>query len=172
VQEMLTTLVLLVGGGLLAWVLANLPAMEWLSGWAAVGTMALMFLMGYANVEIGEVVGRVIAPDCVGWDAYSRTVSRLGDRYELVVPRIHPAAITPADSRVVADEVREMSHDLRQLTPPAAAERVHENLRAVFSATETQLDLYMTGHGFDRTTLNALLDQQRSLAAMANRACR
>jgi hypothetical protein len=42
----------------------------------------------------------------------------------------------------------------------------------VFSATETQLDLYMTGHGFDRTTLNALLDQQRPLAAMANRACR
>src|SRR5215212_2058973 len=169
---MLTTLVLLVGGGLLAWVLANLPAMEWLSGWAAVGTMALMFLMGYANVEIGEVVERFITPDCVGWDAYSRTVSRLGDRYELVVPRIRPAAITPADSRLVAVDVREMSHDLRQLTPPAAAERVHENLLGVFAETEAQLDLYASGHVFHRTTLNELLDQQIPLAAMANRACR
>ena len=171
-QEMMTTFVILTGGGLLAWVFATLPAIEWLSGWAAVGTIVLSFLMGYSDVGIGEVVGRVIAPDCVGWDAYSRSVSRLGDRYELVLPRMHPAAITLADSRVLADDVQEMRHDLRQLTPPAAAERIHKNLLGVFAETEAQLDLYLTGHGFDRTTLNALLDQQRPLAAMANRACR
>jgi len=169
---MLTMVVVLAGGGLLAWVLATLPSIAWLSGWAAVGAMAVSFLMGYADVEIGEVVGRVIAPDCAGWDAYSRTVSRLGDRYELVVPRIRPAAITSADSRLVAVDVREMSHDLRQLTPPAAAERIHKNLLGVFAETEAQLDLYAAGHGFHRTTLNELLDQQIPLAAMANRACR
>ena len=171
-EETLTTVVVLASGSLLAWVLGQLPSVDWLSGWAAIGTMALTFLLGYSNVAIGDVVGRVIAPDCVGWDAYSSTVSRLGDRYELVLPRTHPASLTPADSRVLADDTRRISHDLRQLTPPAAAERFHENLLAVFSATETQLLHYAAGQEFDRTTLNALLDQQSLHSATANRACR
>jgi hypothetical protein len=169
---MMTTVVVLAGGGLLAWVLANLPPIEWLSGWAVVGTIALTFVMGYFNVAIGEVAGRVMAPECVSWDAYSSTVSRLGDRYELVLPRTHPAAITLADSRVLADDVREISHDLRRLRPPAAAERIHENLLAVFVETERQLQRAASGQAFDRTTLNELLDQQSPLAATANRACR
>jgi hypothetical protein len=129
-------------------------------------------LMGYSDVAIGEVVGRVIAPECVGWDAYSSKVSRLGDRYELVLARTHSAAITLEDSRVLAADVRRISHDVLRLTPPAAAERVHENLLAVVAETETQLQHYVSGHDFDRTTLNALLDQQHSLAATANRVCR
>jgi hypothetical protein len=172
VQEMMTTVVVLAGGGLLAWVLANLPPSEWLSGWAAVGTIALTFLLGYSDVAIGDVVGRVMAPDCVGWDAYSRTVSRLSDRYELVLPRTHPAAITLADSGVLADDVREISQDLQRLRPPAAAERIHENLLTVFAETERQLQRAASGQAFDRTTLNELLDQQSPLAATANRACR
>jgi hypothetical protein len=169
---MMTTVVVLAGGGLLAWVLANLPPIEWLSSWAVVGTIALTFVTGYFNVAIDEVAGRVIAPECVGWDAYSSSVSRLDDRYELVLPRTHPAAITLANSRVLADDVQGMSHDLRRLIPPEAAERIHENLLAVFAETETQLHHYAAGQVFDRTTLNELLDQQAPFAAAANRACR
>jgi hypothetical protein len=172
VPEMMTTVAVLAGGGLLVWVLANLPPIEWLSGWAAVGTIALTFLMGYSNVAMGEVVGRVLAPNCVGWDAYSSTVSRIGDRYELVLPRTHPAAITLAHSRGLADDVRGMSHELRRLTPPAAAERFHENLLAVFVETERQLQHSASGQAFDRTTLNELLDQQAPVAAAANTVCR
>lgn len=169
-EELVTTVVVLASGSLLARVLGQLPSVDWLSGWAAAGTIALTFLLGYSNVAIGDVVGRVMAPDCVGWDVYSSTVSRLGDRYELVLPRTHPAS--PADSRVLADDTRGISHDLGQLTPPAAAERFHENLLAVFSTTETQLLHHAAGQDFDRTTLNALLDQQSLHSATANRACR
>ena len=171
-QEMMTMVVVLAGGGLLAWVIANLPSIEWLSGWAAAGTIAVTFLMGYSDVAIGEVVERVITPECVGWDAYSSTVSRLNDRYELVLPRTHPAAISVADSRVLAADVGGIIRDLRRLTPPAAAERMHENLLAVFAETETQLNLYAAGQGFHRITLNELLDQLIPLAATTNRACR
>jgi hypothetical protein len=172
VQEMITPFVILTGGGLLALVLATLPTVEWLSGWAAVGTIALTFLLGHYNVAIGTVMQRVIAPQCVGWDVYSSTVSRIGDRYELVLPRTHPAAITLADSRLLAADVRAISHDLRRLTPPAAAERIHENLLSVFAETERQLQRSASGQAFDRTTLNELLDQQAPLSATANRACR
>jgi hypothetical protein len=65
-----------------------------------------------------------------------------------------------------------MASELNGLTPPAAAERIYENLLAVFAATETQLHRYAAGQGFDRTALNELLDQQSPLAAMASRACR
>ena len=168
----MTTFVVLAGGGLLAWILAHMPAIEWLSGWAAVATIALTFLMGYSDVAIGELAEHVTAPDCVGWNAYSGAVSRLGERYELVLLRTHPAAITLEDSRVLADDVRRMSHDLRRLTPPAAAERIHENLLAVFVETERQLHHSASGQAFDRITLNELIDQQAPLAATANRACR
>ena len=46
-------------------VLLNLSTVEWLSGWAAIGTLALTFLMGHCDVAIGDVVARVIAPECV-----------------------------------------------------------------------------------------------------------
>jgi hypothetical protein len=134
--------------------------------------MALAFLLGFSNVAIGEVVGRVIAPQCVGWDAYVSTVRKLGARYELVLPQTHSAAITLAGSRVLADDVQGMTRQLQHLTPPDAAEGIHENLLAVFAETQTQLHLYVAGDDFDRTALNALLDQQSLLAATANRACR
>ena len=172
IQEMITPFVILTGGGLLTWVLSNLPTVEWLSGWAAVGTMALTVLVGHYDVAIGDVVVRVIAPECVGWDAYVSTVRRLEARYELVVSRTHPASITMEDSRALAADVRGMSTELRRLTPPGAAEPIHENVLSVFAETERQLQHYASGHAFDRTTVNALLDQQSRLAATANRACR
>ena len=167
-----TLLVVLISGGLLTRVLSSLPTVEWLAGWAAVGTMALTFLMGSYDVTLGDVVVRVSASDCVGWDAYSSKVSRLGARYELVLPRTHPTFITREDAPVLADEVRGMTKELRRLTPPNAAKPVHENLLAVFAETETQLQHYASGHAFDRVTLNELLDQQSPLSTTANRACR
>ena len=170
--DTISVFVVLIGGGLLALVLSNLPTIEWLSGWAAVGTMALTLLMGPYDGAIRDVVVRVIAPDCVGWDAYSSTVTRLGAQYELVLPRTHPASITRDDPRALSYEVSGMASELKGLTPPDAAERVHENVLSVFAETETQLQRYASGQTFDRTTLNELLDQQRRLAATANSACR
>jgi hypothetical protein len=171
-QEVITVVVVLTGGGLVTLVLSQLPSVEWLSSWAAVGTLALTFLMGYADGAIGDVMGRVLASDCVGWDAYSRPVSRLGERYEVVLPRTHPAAITAEDASSLAEEVRGMASELRRLMPPAAAEPVHTNLLAVLVETERQLQHAAVGHPVDRITLNALLDQQRPLTATANRVCR
>jgi hypothetical protein len=171
VQEMITPFVILTGGGLLTWVLLNLPTVEWLSGWAAIGTIALTFLMGHYNVAIGDVVVRVMAPECVGWDAYVSTVSSLGARYERVLTRTHPVSITSDDPGALASEMHGLVDELKRLKPPDAADGIHDNLRSVFAETETQLHHYAVGQDFDRTTLNELLDQQSPLAATANRAC-
>ena len=171
-QEMITPFVTLTGGGILALVVAKRPVVEWLSGWVAVGTLALTFLLGRYDVAMGDVVVRVVAPECVGWDTYVSTVTTLGDRYELVLPQTHPAAITVVGSRVLADDVRVITGELKRLKPPVAAEGIHANLLSVFAETETQLQRYAAGHDVDRTTLNALLDQQRPLATTANQACR
>jgi hypothetical protein len=172
IQETITVFVILTGGGLLAWLLATLPTVEWLSGWAAVGTMALTVLLGHYDVAIGDGLGRVMAPACVGWDAYVSPISKLGARYELVLPQTHPASLTIEDSRALAYDVHGMAGELTRLTPPDAAKPVHENLLTVFAETETQLHHHAAGHGFDRSTINGLLDQHRSLATTANRACR
>ena len=171
-QEMITPFVILTGGGLLTRVLANRPSIEWLSGWAAVGTIALTFLVGHFNVAIGDVMVRVIAPDCVGWDPYISKVNRLEARYDPVLALTHPAFITRDAPRTLALEVTAMTRELQHLTPPAAAERIHENLLAMFVETERQLQHSVAGQAFDRTALDELLDQQRPLAATANRACR
>ena len=171
-QEMITAFVILTGGSVLTLVLAKLPTVEWLSGWAAVGTMALTILQGHYDVAIGDVVERVIAPECAGWDAYVSAVTGLEAQYELVSRQTHPASLTIEGSHVLVSEVRVMAGELTHLTPPDAAEGVNENLLSVFAETETQLHLYAAGQDFDRTTLNELLDQQSPLSATANRACR
>lgn len=171
-QDTFTTFVVLTGDGLLAMVILKLTTLEWLSSWAAVGTMALTFLVGHYDVAIGDVVVRVIAPECVGWNAYANHVSRLGARYDLVLPRTNLASTTVADARVLATEVRAMSSEVKRLRPPAAADRSHDNVLAVFAETETQLQQYVAGQAFDRTTLNELLDQHSRLTGTANRACR
>ena len=65
-----------------------------------------------------------------------------------------------------------MASELKRLKPPDAAEGIHDNLLSVFAETGTQFHPYAAGQDFDRTTVNALLDQQNPLSMLANRACR
>jgi hypothetical protein len=59
--------VILTGGGHQASVPAKPPTVEWMSGLAAIGAMALTVLVGHNDVALGVVVVHVIARNCVGW---------------------------------------------------------------------------------------------------------
>ena len=93
-------------------------------------------------------------------------MNRLGERYDLVLTRTHPASITRDDPCALTSDASGLAGELQHLKFPKAAQRMRANLHSMITETETQPRQYAPGHDFDRTTGDALLP----LAATANRA--